>query len=340
MPSLVVTVDTEEEGLWGGEYRRTGNTVENVRGVPRFQALCERFGIRPTYLVDAPVVDDDRAADILQSIHAEGRCEIGTHVHPWCNPPYEEEITERNSFLCNLPESLQRRKIEWLTGRIEERFGRRPTSFRAGRYGLDAAGARILADLGYNVDSSVIPFTDYSAQGGPNFDAAPCAPYVVAEDDLTRPARAGRLLEAPVTVGYSRKNFEGAHAARKRAMASRWRKLRLVGLLDRLGIARRIKLSPEQADAKAMIRLIDASIARGAECLVLMFHSSSLLPGHSPYVRDASALEGFLDRLASLFEHAVEGRGCSQETLTGIAERLPARSARDLASRRVVSVMA
>lgn len=179
-PHLIVTIDTEEEGLWGGAYRATGNTVENVRrGVGRFQELCDRFGIRPTYLVDAPVVEDDYAAGLLREIQDDGRAEIGAHVHPWCNLPFEEELNARNSYLCNLPERLQRDKIVWLTDAIEARFGRRPTSFRAGRYGLDIAGARILYDLGYVVDSSVTPFMDHSRDGGPNFEDAPFLPYVI-----------------------------------------------------------------------------------------------------------------------------------------------------------------
>src|SRR5262245_26219040 len=179
MSTLIVTIDTEEEGLWGGCYRRTGNTVENIQHVPRFQALCDGFGVRPTYLIDAAVVEDERAAGLLRKIQDDGRCEIGTHLHPWCNPPFEEEIVPRNSYLCNLPLPLQRAKLSWLTERIEERMARRPTAFRAGRYGLDIVGARLLEALGYAVDSSVIPFTSYSGEEGPDFSDAPQTPYFV-----------------------------------------------------------------------------------------------------------------------------------------------------------------
>jgi len=192
--SFVVTVDTEEEGLWNGEFRRTGYTVENTRGIERFQKLCDRYGVRPTYLVDAPVVQDERSVVLLREINDDGRCEIGAHLHPWCNPPFEEELNERNSYLCNLPKSLQRAKIEWLTQTIEELFGQRPTSFRAGRYGLDIRGARILAELGYLVDSSVIPFSDFRADGGPDFSDAPWWPYSVRDGSLTRPEETRRAL--------------------------------------------------------------------------------------------------------------------------------------------------
>lgn len=321
MPArLVVTIDTEEEGLWGGNYRPQGNTVDNIRGVPRFQALCDRFGVRPSYLVDWPVVDDDRAAEILAQITHEDRAEIGAHLHPWCNPPFEETPSPRLSFMCNLPLALQRQKLARLTDRIAERFGRRPTSFRAGRYGLDLAGARLLAELGYAVDSSVIPFSDFSDQAGPNFSTAPWTPYRVGEFDLCRPAERGALLEAPVSVGFSRSNFRQADRFRRWAHRTPWRQLKAVGIVDRLGLARRIKLSPEQATGAEMIQLIEALLAQRAPLAVLMFHSSSLVAGLSPYVPTTARLERFYRDLEEVFGHCFERRGMQAATLGELAD--------------------
>jgi len=92
-----------------------------------------------------------------------------------------------------------------------------------------------------------------------------------------------------------------------------------VGLLDRLGVARRVKLSPEQAGAVAMRQLIDAFLKHAAPCVVLMFHSSSLVPGLSPYVRDANGLERFFEALENVFEHACRTRRLLPNTLTGFA---------------------
>ncbi len=301
LPRLVVSVDTEEEGLWGGRYPTVGNTTENLRALPGFQELCNRFGIRPTYLIDAPVLDDSAAVDRLAAWQELGDCEVGAHCHPWCNPPFEETVTPRETYLCNLPEDLQRRKLAWLTETIRDRIGRPPTSFRAGRYGLDALGAKILADLNYKVDSSVIPFMDYTLTGGPNFEDAPLDPYWIG-DDLCKPAASGDVLEVPVTVGYSRRNFASAHSMRLRASRHPWRRLRAVGLLDRTGLSRRIKLSPEQATANSLERLVDVLLARKAKSLVLMFHSSSLLAGGSPYVPDDAALQRFYSRLEKFFQ--------------------------------------
>ena len=317
--SLIVTVDTEEEGLWGGRYPRTGNTVDNIRGVPRFQELCDRYDVRPTYLVDAPVVEDDDAVKLLRSIQEDGRAEIGAHLHPWCNPPFGEEANAHTSYLCNLPESLQREKLIWLTETIESRFGRRPTSFRAGRYGLDITGARILAELGYVVDSSVIPFTDYSRDGGPNFENAPHNPYFIDGDDLCRRHTSGFLFEVPASVGYNRVDFERAHRIRRVALHPLLRRLRSVGILDRLGIVRRIKYSPEQADLRRMKQLADAFLAQNAPAVVMMFHSTSLTPGLSPYVKTEQDLDRFHQNLEATFEHCLNRRGMKTDTLSGFA---------------------
>ena len=112
-PTLIVTVDTEEEGLWTGEYPANGNTVENTRGIPRFQALCDQFGIRPTYLVDTPVVEDDRSVELLSEIQQSGRCEIGAHLHPWCTPPFSLEGLEKGvgNLLPERPEGCCAQKV-------------------------------------------------------------------------------------------------------------------------------------------------------------------------------------------------------------------------------------
>ena len=178
-PVLVVTVDTEEEGLWSGQFVREGNRAENVAlGIPRFQELCERYGIKPTYLVDAPVLEDREAVRLLQSLAERDGCEIGAHLHPWCTPPFEEQISPDTTFLCNLKPHLQRAKIEWLTEKIQSVLGVRPTSFRAGRYGIGPVALCALQNLGYVTDSSVLPFADYTNIGGPNFTHAPVVPYL------------------------------------------------------------------------------------------------------------------------------------------------------------------
>lgn len=323
-PSLLVTIDTEEEGLWGEGYRSHGNTVRNLRGLPRFQDLCDEFGVCPTYLVDTPVVEDDQGSELLATYQRTGRAEVGGHLHPWCTAPFTEELNRRNSYLCNLPEELQRAKLETLTAQIHSRFGRSPTSFRAGRYGIGLPALRILAELGYLVDSSVVPFTSFAADGGPDFRTAPWQPYRVDADNLLRPATTAGLAipELPVGAGFTSRDFSRTWSRRQRLQQSPWRFFRLAGLLDRVGIGRRIKLSPEQATGPQMVHLLRNSLAQQATCLVMLFHSSSLIAGGSPYVPDRAALDEFFARLRHVFEFWCRASRPTP-TLTGFVATLP-----------------
>ena len=317
---LVVSIDTEEEGLWGGTYRMTGNTVDNLQHIGPFQDLCDRLGIRPTYLIDAPVVQDDEASQVLADIHGDGRCEIGTHVHPWCNPPFDDVLDCRESYLCNLPTDLQRAKIEWLTDAITDRFGGRPTSFRAGRYGFDSTGASILANLGYRVDSSVIPFMDYSAGGGLDFRDAPWQPYFVG-DELQQASQSGALVELPVSVGFNRADFAAAQRWHARLSHPVARRLRLEGIFDRTQLLRKIKLSPEKASSGDMQTLVDKTCESSPAVLVMMFHSSSLMPGQSPYVRNEADLQEFLSRIEETCRYCLERHAAQPATLTEAGDR-------------------
>lgn len=318
MTSFVVTIDTEEEGLWSSQFSATGNKVTNLRGVPRFQALCEEYDIRPTYLIDAPVVEDDWGAELFREYARTDKAEIGAHCHPWCNPPFVEETTRRNSYLCNLPAELQHQKLQWLTEAIQDRIGQRPTSFRAGRYGLDHVGLNWLEQLGYQVDSSVIPFSDFSSQGGPDFSNAPLNAYHPQLESLLDSGPERTILEVPVSVGYNRGDFRSAHRTQLAIRHSFLRRLRVEGILDRLGWLQRIKLSPEQATAAQMLTLLRRIQQNGQEVAVLMFHSTSLVPGFSPYVPTSAELDSFLERLRMVFAF-VRNEGLDCRTLSECA---------------------
>ena len=123
------------------------------------------------------------------------------------------------------------------------------------------------------------------------------------------------MLEIPVTAGFTHRHFELADRLRQVATQTPWRQMRAVGILDRTGIATRVKLSPEQATLARMKQLATAVVNRNVQVLVLMFHSSSLLPGCSPYVKTEQDLDRFLQRLSSFFVFAQEELALSAITL-------------------------
>lgn len=317
---LIVTVDTEEEGLWSNSFKATDNTADNVHGVPAFQSICDNHQLAPVYLVNTPILNSKAAVEILRDISDSERAEIGTHIHPWNTPPEEHNITSERSYLCNLEASLQKQKLEHVTNDIENKFGQRPLSFRAGRYGLDIVGAKFLAELGYVVDSSVCPFMNYSVDGGPDFRHYPWRPYYIDEKfDVPAPTRT-ELLEVPVSFGFNWNNFEAAFRIDEMIGTSPLSTLRLRGILSRLQILKKIKFSPEKHHADDLRRLAEIFASLDAPAIVMMFHSSSLVPGHSPYVNNKGELTGFLQTIDSVVEYCLNTLDMEAATLTSFAK--------------------
>ena len=168
-PELAIVVDTEEEFDWTKPFSRDARAVTAIPAQARAQEIYARFGLVPTYVVDHPVATDPVAAGFLRSLKDAGAAEIGAHLHPWVTPPHDEAVNVYNSYHCNLAPALERAKLAALTDAIEAAFGERPTIFKAGRYGFGPSTQRALVALGYEVDCWVVPHTDLSSDGGPDF---------------------------------------------------------------------------------------------------------------------------------------------------------------------------
>ena len=196
-PVLLVIVDTEEEFDWAKPFDRASIGTLSIGGQPLMhEQVFDRFGIVPTYMCDYPVVTTAPSIATLRRLMEEGRCEIGTHLHPWVSPPHQEEVTRFNSYAGNLPPELEFDKLRAITSAIADNFGRAPTAFKAGRYGLGAGTAESIAALGYTIDASVVPYTSFKEDDGPDFRAYDEDPYWFS-------AGGRSLLELPVTTGYA-----------------------------------------------------------------------------------------------------------------------------------------
>lgn len=314
---LVITIDTEEDN-WA-RYSTTDNPVENIEKIIQLQALFDRFGVKPTYLVTYPVATNPRSVAILKANLDAGKCEIGTHCHPWNTPPFEEEISERNSMLCNLPEDLVYRKLKCLHEVISNNFDVLPVSFRAGRWGFSASVARSLASLGYLVDTSVSPFVDWSAYHGPDFSNYPLSPYRFDLDDIFTPRADGALLEIPATVGFLQGDFARCQKWTKACETDIGKKLRMKGILNMLGLLEKAWLSPEHVDSGIMIRLAQRVENMKIPILNTTFHSTSLMASLGPFVVDQAAEKLFMRKVEDLLVHAVKSDWttvCLKETIT------------------------
>jgi len=315
-PLLYVVIDTEEEFDWSKPFDRQSTGVATIAAQRLAHRVFERYGLKPTYMVDYPVASQPDGIGPLKELHDAGLCDIGAHLHPWVNPPFDEPVNPVNSYPGNLPPALEREKLARLTDKIAESFGRRPTLYRAGRYGVGPATAASLAALGYTVDASVVPQSDFRAEDGPDFRHCGAAPYWFGPDR--------KLLEVPLSVG-----FVGALAPLGPPFygaitAPAGRRLRLAGICARLGLFERIKLTPEGVTAAEHARLVEAMLARGQRIFGYTYHSPSLAPGHTPYVRNEADLARFLAEFEAFFGHFFGKLGGRPATLADIHRRLAA----------------
>ncbi len=292
---LVITIDTEEDN-WG-EYDLSIYSLRNLERIGRIQEIFDRFGVTPTYLVTYPVATDKAASALLRKIMEDGRCEIGAHCHPWNTPPFEEERNARNSMLCNLPASLQRRKIMALHAAIKAGFGIEPASFRTGRWGLGVDTPSILHQLGYRVDSSTIAFQNWEEYGGPDYSCTLPNPFSWENQGEAIPGTFPLLLELPASAGFVQGNFSWCNRLWLLSGGHFARRLHIRGIMDRLGILNKIWLSPETSNSTQMIKLTNAMRREGYGIVNMFFHSTALMAGLSSFVQTKEDEEHFLQTI-------------------------------------------
>lgn len=289
-PMLCIIVDAEEEFHWGRPVSARNNATSSIRYQKRAHEVFSCYDAKPTYLVTYPIASDPTAASVLREYLADGKCDIGAQLHPWVTPPFASETEERLTFPGNLPQALEREKLHVLAEAVRASFDVQPTVYKAGRYGLGPSTAGLLEDEGFLVDTSLIPRTCYTEAGGPDFSAFDYGPFWFG-------ARR-RLLELPVTRAFTGLLAGAMPGIYGVAEQKPLRSMRAPGLLARAGLLERITLSPEGSDLGAMLRLTRTLLKRGERVFTLSYHSPSLEPGNTPYVRTHRDLAVFLDRIS------------------------------------------
>lgn len=305
-PTLVVVVDTEEEFDWSAPFSREATSVSAMRHIDRVQQLCDAAGLAPTYVIDYPVATQPLGYETISGWAREGRCQIGAHLHPWVNPPFDEELSGPNSFMCNLAPPLQHAKLRELCHAIVENTGAAPRAFKAGRYGIGRDGLASFDELGLTLDLSVNPCMNFAPEGGPDFSHFDSHPFWID--------RSRQLLEVPCTHGFI--GWARRQGLWLRNTAELLRGLRGPGVLSRSGAVNRVMLSPEGNTLPEMIALTRALLADGLTLFSLTFHSPSVVPGHTPYVRSQADLTTFLTTIERYFEFffgELEGQSSTPE---------------------------
>lgn len=300
----LVTVDVEEEFDWTRPIERDAYSLETLEAITDFQSLCEQYAVTPLYLVDWPIISDPRGKQIYGDLVRQGRAEVGIQLHPWVNPPFDEEVTQRNTFAGNLPKELERAKFMALRDAIAEATGKQPVAYRAGRYGIGPQTLNLLREAGLKFDTSVRANFDYSKAEGPDFTHYPLEPYWLD--------KGLGIVELPVTSvywGLLRRQgtlFPMAHMAGLTK-----------SLMARGRLLERISLTPEGISVSEVIRGIDIALDDGLPILNFSFHSPSLRAGFTPYVRNSEHVTAFFDWWHQVLTY-LAGRGIKPTSIADI----------------------
>ncbi len=326
--TLIITIDTEPDNQWSAEGRRKCS-LDNIQALPQLQRLFDGHGVRPTYLVCYAVVENNKSASVLREFLESGRCEIGAHMHPWNTPPVEAYELESAAYPHRLRPELQREKIAALTDCILKVFGVKPTSYRAGRGGLNGESLRILQELGYVVDTSIMPTQSPRFHGCSLWASMPLEPYFPGYENVCAPGTSP-ILEVPMTASVIGGWWHTLTFSRRRNLG--------LTPFDRLfrkaGWARTVRLRPSWSSASEMIRLCEIMLEKRAPVLNMMFHSSELIPGTSPYVGTSKEASQLLEDIEAVLRFLIERRRAQSATLTEFAEAWSERSRSDVLESR------
>ncbi len=310
---FIITIDTEGDDLWTPVIRTTGMrriTVENAFYTARFQKLCEKYGFIPTYLVNHEMANADVFISGAKEWLKDYKCEIGMHMHAWNCPPFFELKYKRNinnPYAGDYPHKILWDKLKFITEEIEEKFDKRPTSHRGGRWYIDPWYISALKKLRYEVDCSVTPGVSWNDQigyrlYGVDFRRYPDKPYYIGGRDLSRKMTDG-IVEIPPTI-------------KKYSYIEQIRELKEKPANFKDIMKRRIWLRPNGHNLEGMLKLVDC----GDEYIEFMLHSSELMPGGSPTFKTGNSIEHLYHDMEILFEKIAQDRkGIS---LTGYSRML------------------
>jgi hypothetical protein len=302
-PFFLVTIDVEGDNVWA---RQPSTTTRNASFLPRFQELCERHGLRPTYLTNLDMARAPDFRDFARCFLREDTAELGMHLHAWDNLSGIQLTADdwrHHPYLMEFPEDVIHREVGLMTDLLQDAYGVKVVSHRAGRWGLDAAYARALDAHGYRVDCSVTPHQswrdqvgDPNGRGGSDYCGFPEHAYWLDLMDIARSGTSG-LLEVPMTV-------RPYHHALVNTLRHCLREGSFFRRLVDWSCPPVVWLRPNGRNLRRMLQLLCAARAEGRDYVMFMLHSSELMPGGSPRFGTEAAVEKLYTEMERIFREA------------------------------------
>lgn len=296
---VLITIDTESDNMWGADSLKNPR-FKNIENLSRLQRLFDSFHVRATYLVAYSVAKSDPVS-VLKDIVKSSACEIGTHLHAMETPPFTSQAEGDGSFLHQYPVKVQEQKLANIHGKLCDVFGKKPVSYRGGRWSVDRDILSLLKAKGYLVDSSITPGISWKLNGGLNFKKCP------RHDEFTHDG----LLEVPASMMITTRFREIALPLYRNLPDH----AHIEGLLRRLAGFDIIWLDPSFNQLDRMKWVCDEYIREGAGFVNVIFHSSVIIAGGSPYTMTQEKVDIFFHRLSGLLEYLLKAKGLESVTL-------------------------
>jgi hypothetical protein len=298
--SLVFTVDTEPDDQWApalADGSLPPFTFRNTRGLGRLKDFFRRHDVPVTWMTSYSVARDPESARVLRAAAAEGD-EIAGHLHGWETPPFTDYDRSSRPFIGEYTPDLRLAKHRSLLAAHENAFDARPVSYRAGRWGIDSIELQHIAELGYQIDSSVPPGIDFRDRSGLQQPGPDFRSYL--RRDGLHPHRVGALWEVPASIapigllGGGEGALAIARAAGRRDEGPGLARA-LAPVLGRtlaeLRLQQLVWVRPLKHPRAQLVRATNALFLRGVPIVNVMFHSSEAFVGTSPLSRHVEDVE-------------------------------------------------
>lgn len=298
-PAFIITVDTEGDNEWS---RPNPIRTRNAAFLPRFQSLCEDFGFRPTWLTNYEMASSAEFVRFGRDVLASRAGEIGMHLHAWSSPPIRQLTHDDHAthpYLIEFPAEVIEQKVAFMTDLLQQTFGVKMVSHRAGRWAFNETYARILDRHGYLVDCSVTPYVSWrkvmgnpAGLGGPDYTDFPSQPYYLNLGAIHQPGDS-TLLEVPPTIMPSLLSRVTPWVYKVKGLKS---------------VAWRIDppvswIFPNGSNLRHMLGCVRKAVIERRAHIEFVIHSSELMPGGSPRFRDEASIERLYADLRVLFTY-------------------------------------
>jgi hypothetical protein len=295
---LIISIDTEcdKDPTWKIPQPMQFLNISKQEDV--LFPLFLKYNIKPTYLLSPEVIKHQKSVEFFKK--HEDKIELGTHLHSEFIAPNENmKSTITNEIQLNLEKDLEYDKLKSLTNLFKNKFDFDPKSFRSGRFGSSLYTTSYLSELGYKVDSSVVPLTT-KFFGEKYIDSwnKPLIPYWEKFDQE-------KILQVPLTLINPSYNklpfFLKWNIGQPNSITRR--------IAKKIGFNLRTSwLRPFREDAKRLKLIADFAINnsfKNSDYVVLniMFHSNEILPKGSPYCQNERDVRDFVSSLDQLFSH-------------------------------------